>query len=318
MFHLGRYALTVGAAAALLAGCGGSQPLSAGLPPSSSFMTHFAHAGSWIAPNTSGENLIYMALYNSVGLYDFHGKQVGSLQGFQGVDGLCSDPQGNVWVTYGDSLLEYSHGGTIPIAQLYTPGAPHSCAVDPTTGNIAVTEGAGGYQDNVAVFDDIYGTPQTYTDPDIFDYEYCTYDDQGNLFVNGNTTKVPLAELPKGGGSLSTITQDHKIQKLGGLQWDGQYLATGDSILHVIYQLSVANGHATTETTTSLKGWHGTRFKTTEPFAIYNGVIVLTLSDRQTGLWKFPAGGKSIRRIGVVSGAKTISVAPSALRRSKQ
>jgi hypothetical protein len=259
-----------------------------------------------------------MAYGNGVAIYSFAGKEVGQLKGFDtGVLGLCSDSLGNVWVTYGDSLLEYAHAGTIPIAQVYTPSIPVSCAVDPTTGDLAVTEynDAGG--DNVAVFTYFYGTPQIYTDADIDFYDYCTYDDQGNLFVNGTKGRhYPLAELPSGGSSLQTINVDEKIGKVGGLQWDGQYLALGDSLGHVVYQLSVASGQATTVGTTHFKGWIG-RIKTTEPFAIYNGIIVLTFSNRQTGLYKFPAGGRTIRRLPVVTGAKTISVASSGMGRGK-
>jgi hypothetical protein len=132
-------------------------------------------------------------------------------------------------------MLEYAHAGTIPIAQAYTPSTPLSCAVDATTGDLAVTE----YDDqaaNVAVFKNIYETPLTYTDSDLPGLDYCSYDDQGNLFVNGTRGKhVGLAELPSGGTSVQGIALDKKIGKLGGLQWDGQYLALGDSLDHVVY-----------------------------------------------------------------------------------
>ena len=269
-----------------------------------------------MAPNTSSQNLIYMAAGNEVAIYSLSFKQVGALKGLQGAQGLCSDSQGNVWVTYGTSLLEYAHAGTIPIAQIYTPSAPFSCAVDPSTGDIAVTENSEFAGNNVAVFQYVYGTPQTYTDPDLDSYDYCSYDDQGNLFVNGakGSKHFPLAELPSGGSSLQTTTLDEKIGKVGGLQWDGQYLALGDSLNHVVYQMSVSSGQATTQSTTHFKGWSGL-FKPIEPLAIDNGEIVLTISKRQTGAYKFPAGGSSIHRISVVTGAKTISVASSGLRR---
>jgi hypothetical protein len=314
---LAAFALTIGAAAALLAGCAGSQPLSAN-PTQGVSLTRerAAHSGSWMAPNTSGQNLIYMGIGDTVGVYTFAGKEVGVLKGFgfEGVAGLCSDSQGNVWIPYGDSLLEYAHGGTIPIAQVYTPSEPHGCSVDPTTGNLAVTEGDEQTDNNVLVYTNIYGVPQAYTDPDFFYYWHCSYDSQGNLFVNGlRGKKLPLAELPGGGSSLGTVTVDEKLEKLGDLQWDGQYLALSDSLAHVVYQLSVVNGKATTATKTHFEGWSRARFKTIESCVIYNGVIVLTFSDRQTGFWKFPAGGKSRLRISVVAGAKTVSVAPSAL-----
>jgi hypothetical protein len=312
IFALNGLGIHAAGAALLLAGCNASQQQ---LPTPSlantSAIRGFSGVGSWIAPNTSGQNLIYMAEGNEVAINTLSFKQVGALKGLQGAQGLCSDSHGNVWVTYGVSLLEYAHAGTIPIAQIYTPSAPFSCAVDPSTGDIAVTE-----EGNVAVFQYVYGTPQTYTDPDLDFYDYCSYDDQGNLFVNGakGRNHFPLAELPSGGSSLQTTTLDKKIGRAGGLQWDGQYLALGDSLNHVVYQISVSGGQGTTQSTTRFKGWSGS-FKTMEPFAIYNGEIVLTFSKRQTGAYQFPAGGDSIRRISVVTGAKTISVASSGLRR---
>ncbi len=311
IFALNRLGIYLAGVALLFAGCNASQQqLPAPSLTNTSAIRGFSGAGSWIAPNTSGQNLIYTAEGNEVAMYTLSFKQVGALKGLQGARGLCSDSQGNVWVTYGASLLEYAHAGTIPIAQIYTPSAPFSCAVDPSTGDIAVTEDG-----NVAVFQYVYGTPQTYTDPDLDFYDYCSYDDQGNLFVNGAKGRhFPLAELPSGGSSFQTTTLDEKIGRVGGLQWDGQYLALGDSLNHVVYQMSVSSGQGTTQSTTRFKGWSGL-FKTIEPFAIYDGEIVLTISKRQTGAYKFPAGGGSIHRISAVTGAKTISVASSGLRR---
>lgn len=315
--NFGRMALSGCIAAALFAGCGGPQsPLSNTFLGQPRAIERLAHVGSWIAPNSSGQNLIYMVQGNTVGMYTFEGQQVGELKGLsESNTGLCADSQGNVWVTYGDSLLEYAHAGTIPIAQVYTPLSLYSCAVDPTTGDIAATEYVNEGGAGVVVIQDIYGPQRSYTDSDFDYYDYCSYDDHGNLFVNGiKGSHSPLAELPSNGSALQTITVDEKIGKVGGLQWDGQYLALGDSLTHVVYQLSVAKGQASTKTSTHFKGWTG-RFKTTEPFAIYNGLIVLTFSDRQTGLWKFPAGGRAVRRFALVTGAKTVSVAPTAVHR---
>jgi len=325
ILRFGRHALSSAVAAAFLAGCGGgSQPpaaTAAAALQNPAIAAHFKHVGSWIARSGTSGDLLYATLGDTVGIYSLSGKQVGELKGFdfEAVYGLCSDSQGNVWVTYGDSLLEYARGGTIPIAQIYMPsGAAYSCAVDPTTGDIAATEYSDEGGDNVVVYQGIYATPTTYTDSDLSFYAFCTYDDQGNLFVNGTRGKYsPLAELPSGGSTLGTIKLDRKITRLGGLQWDGQYLAMGDSLAHVVYRFSVANGNATTQSTTHFSGWFG-HFKTIEPFAIGDSLIVLTFSKRQTGFWKWPAGGSTVRRLPVVTGAKTISVAPSALHGGKR
>ena len=151
IFGLG-FALIIGAAP-LLQGCGDARGVQTGMQPalaastrqSATTAAHFLHSGSWMAGKTSSSDLIYMVLGNTVGIYNFSGDQVGALKGFEGVAGLCSDTQGNVWVTYGNSLLEYTHAGTVPIAQVYLPSGygAESCAVDPSSGNLAVTERSG-------------------------------------------------------------------------------------------------------------------------------------------------------------------------------
>ncbi|HEX3368550.1 MAG TPA: hypothetical protein VHS56_03160 [Candidatus Cybelea sp.] len=324
-----RYVCAAFVAAVSIVGCGAGPSSGPAMPAAAasaerSNFAHFAYAGSWLRhDSSSGGDLVYMAEDENIGIYSFAGKEVGELKGFEFSysSGLCSDMQGNVWAAYEDSLLEYQRGGTIPIAQLYTPGNPTSCAVDPATGDIAVTEQSNASGSNVAVFSGIYATPAIYADADIFYYEFSTFDSQGDLFVNGVGLKKNhsvLAELLKGGSTLGTVTTDEKFEKVGGLQWDGQDLADGDSERHVIYEMSVASGHATTVGTIKLGGWIDPRFKVIEPFAIGNGQIVLTISDRQTGFYKYPAGGKSIRRLPITTGAKTISLAPSGLRKESK
>ena len=326
--RMSRCALTAFVAAVLIAGCRGGSPGEAvpAAPASRlhSNFGHFARAGSWFRHDSvSSGDLVYMVQGDTVGIYSFAGKQVGELKGFDFAQlyALCSDMEGNVWVTYGQSLLEYARGGTIPIAQLYTVGTPFSCAVDPTTGDIAVADATGEDQQigtQVDVYTNIYEPGQTYNDSDMNAYLYCTYDSQGNLLVNGARNLESgsvLAELPKGSSTLQTVKMDEKFERAGGLQWDGRYVAIGDSLKHVVYEMSVAGGLATTVSTSHFHDWSGSHFKTIEPFAIGNGEIVLTFSERQTGFWKFPGGGNTLRRISVVTGAKTISVAPSGLRR---
>ena len=52
------------------------------------------------------------------------GRLVGTLRGFDFPSGVCSDPQGNVFITneLSADTVEYSHGGTSPIATFYDPG----------------------------------------------------------------------------------------------------------------------------------------------------------------------------------------------------
>ncbi|MGP8101563.1 MAG: hypothetical protein ACLQHL_12535 [Candidatus Cybelea sp.] len=316
IFEFARYGLMSCAAAALLAGCGASTP--AGTPARTAVGQ--ARPGTWMSANTSSANLVYIGEGSKVLVFSFTGKQVGELTGLSGTGAICSDSQGNVWVGYDGSLLEYNHGGTVPIAQLYLQPyyIPRTCAVDPTTGDIAVVEysyQSQSHPENVAVYQNIYEPPQTYSDVDFF-YSYLGYDDHGNLFVNGtggHRGQVPLFdELPQGGSSFERLSFDVSFRTIGGLQWDGQYLALGDAGNHVVYQVSVSNGYGTTQSSTHFHNW---RDKGAVPFAIEDGIIVFAFNRRQVGYYDFPAGGKAVRLIGLTSTAGiTISVPPTPRR----
>ena len=309
--------LSICAAAAIVAGCGGSQPL-IGMPGAPSQGARNAArayvGGSRMRSTTSGDNLVYITMATTVGIYSFTGKSVGALKGVGGPE-ICSDTQGNVWVGYGGgSLLEYAHGGSAPIAQLYLPRYFYgeSCAVDPTTGDIAVAEQSEGHGWNVAVFQDIYGTPEIYTNPS-FAIQFMGYDNQGNLFISGqDDKKIKFAELPGGASGFSPLLVDENFKALGGLQWDGQYLALGDSEKHVVYQMSIANGQASTQSTTTFPTWR--KLKAVVPFAIQDGVIVFRNSATNYGYFNFPQGGHPIHKLAIsTAGGITISVPSSRL-----
>jgi DNA-binding beta-propeller fold protein YncE len=82
--------------------------------------------------------------------------------------GECVDKTGDVFVAeFGGNagtaaILEYAHGGTSPIATLSDPGYhPESCSIDPTTGNLAVTNDDGP----LGIYTGAKGDPAYYADP---------------------------------------------------------------------------------------------------------------------------------------------------------
>ena len=108
-------ALGVMAAVALLAGCGG------GLQSSSSFVSSSAqglasvtytsvrapkikpdHHKSWVSPDVkSAHRLLFISDDSSQDVYIFTMPAMqlkGTLTGFNGPQGMCSDKQGNIWV----------------------------------------------------------------------------------------------------------------------------------------------------------------------------------------------------------------------------
>ena len=184
--EFGRCALSV-SAAALLSACGGSQSLIAA--PGAMPQTHATadRGGSWMLPEAKSSTLLYVGTGDNVYVLSYpQGKLIGSLN-VSGND-LCSDKTGDVFIpTGGYQILEYAHGGASPIQTLETGDIPLGCAVDPTTGNLAVTQEASGAGE-VAVFANAKYPSTWYRDSFIYTYGLCGYDDQGNLFIDGSGT----------------------------------------------------------------------------------------------------------------------------------
>ncbi len=137
--NLGPVTLTSCIAAALLAGCGGSQPpigAPGAMPQTSAIATHARSGKSWMLPEAKSEDLLYVSTF--YGVYVFKspsGSLVGNLD-VPGPGGLCSNRAGNIFVTApGDyEAFEYAHGGASPIAAFsdnYIDFNPVDCSADP-------------------------------------------------------------------------------------------------------------------------------------------------------------------------------------------
>lgn len=204
-----------------------------------------------MSPDATHQDLVYVsdAPANSVKVYGFttH-KLVGTLTGINGPFGVCDDPAGYVWVVaWGNNkIIEYAHGGTKVLKILSVPNSDlYDCAVDPTTGNLAVTNwGAKNwYRGNVLIFKPGSTKPETYAGGQVWFYYGVTYDDKGNLFTDGwasyLTGVFTLAELPKGSEKMKRIALSPDIEPpiLGGVRWDGKYVAIGNWTTVVEYQV---------------------------------------------------------------------------------
>lgn len=299
-------------ALALLVACGGvfgsfgGSPPSAGLP--ASVRTDSTH--SWISPAAGRRDLLYVSsvLTDDVYVYTFPGGNLsGTLTGFQLPYGLCSDKKGNVWIVNdrAAAIVAYAHGGTSPIATLSDPGVyPYGCSVDPTTGNLAVTNAytTGSGAGSVSIYTDAKGTPKTYEDPAIFYFRFCGYDDEGNLFVDGwnqAETQVEFAELHRGKIKFKSIALNESIENPGGVQWDGKYIAVGDVDKSLIYQISGDRVVGTTALTGAnfVNQFWVTRGTKDHP----QGVKVAAPSQDggAVGIYAYPAGGAPTKTIDV-------------------
>ena len=260
-------------------------------------------------PAAKKQSLVYVSsvLTNDVYVYSLASQQlVGTLTGFSTPFGLCSDKSGDVWIANdgASELVEYAHGGTQPIATLADAGYyPEGCAVDPATGNLAVTNFSSKTGNgDVAIYAGAKGSPQNYSDPQIVNYRFCGYDDKGNLFVDGAKagSAFALAELPKGSSSFTDITLAQTIEWPGGVQWDGKYIAVGDTDTTTIYRVTAKGA---VKGSAKLSGanyvdefWIVGSAKKKRASA---GVVVPSQDGGSLGFYKYPAGGSPLWSISV-------------------
>jgi hypothetical protein len=251
MRHLCHSLLAIGLLCMLTA-CTSNAPPSARFAPADPPVTVSQRA-------TSSSDLLYVTDQGDGSVYVYAYPQGTLLQHFQyaplqSPTGDCIDDRGNVFITgyNGHDVLVYSHGASQPWALLMDPGYPSGCSVDPRTHNLAVANvfdrsaGAG----NVAIWTAAiaWGGPTfVYSNLPFLEPAWCSYDDKGNLFVDGqdySKHQVRLAELPKGATSFERISLKISLGwPPGKVQWDGKYVSI--AVGNVIYRLSFSGskGH---------------------------------------------------------------------------
>ncbi len=263
--------------------------------------------------NAKATTLLYVSDTQTSEVYVYTypgGKLEQTLSGFIDPGGECADAKGDVFVTNtgGLNVVEYAHGASAPSATLKDPGYfPFGCSVDPTTGNLAVTNfspASGSGAGNVVIYQHARGKPkQRYrllTMPSVL---LCGYDNKGNLYVDGLTeaSATAFAELPAGGKKLVEISLDQSIAAPGGVQWDGKYVAVGDEASDTIYRFAIGAKKGVRAGTVALSGGSAV-----VQFWIDGSKIVGPNSGSgSAGVWKYPAGGapaKTIRGLSVPLG----------------
>jgi DNA-binding beta-propeller fold protein YncE len=233
-------------------------------------------------------------------------KRVGAIYDYRYPLGLCSDAQGNVYVTefaYAE-ITEYAHGGTSPLRTLYDSGSdPRDCSIDSTTGNVAVANYDPG---GVVVFPIGSGSPESYS-PGLDYPNACAYDGSGNLFVDGSGGGggFALAELPAGESTFEPIGLNKSIGNAGDVEWDGTYLAVADYDLpSAIYRFAMSGSSGTLVDSISLSGpLYRPEFG--NQFAVHGGRVTLPYALKDTenspgkiGIWAYPAGGALLKKRG--------------------
>jgi hypothetical protein len=297
------------AAVAMLAGCDGSPAQFAPVQPSAQ------SPASWMDPHAASSALLYVADSgeNAVYVYSFpNGKLMGKLSGFDVPQGECVDGTGNVWITdqSASEIREYAHGGTKPIATLKDSDEyPDSCSVDPKTGDLAVTNGfssSGG--GSIGIYAGAKGSPTKHTDSAMTEYSFVTYDDNGDLFVDGVAHgRFALAKLPKGASKFANITLT-QIKRPGALGWDSTKLAIGSADP---FRLGLRIDHLAAGKLTG-----HTRLVDScgalEDFTLYgDSVVALDPSCQTAGIFNYPSGGPSTEEIKLAPKGAAVGVVVS-------
>lgn len=166
------------------------------------------------------------------------------------IGGLCTDPNaGNLYVVEGGGVTEYAPGGSSKITRATFPSdfIGGNCAVDPTTGNVAIPGSTNGRttEGAVAVYTSLYGSPAIYLDPGVGELGFAGYDPQGNLFAD---QRFVLAELPHGSSTFTnyTVSLGRGRSLTGTVQWDGSYITAESAYLRpTIYRIVVGPSGAT-------------------------------------------------------------------------
>jgi hypothetical protein len=315
-----RRALVGCAVAGLLTGCGELQPRTAWEPiPRGQAIAASAHIGqSWMLPEAKGEDLLYVS-FGQVNVYSYpKTKLVGVLRGLHSTGDACSDDRGNVWIIQNETtLLEYAHGSRRPIYALGVPVGMNAagCAVDPTSGNLAVIGNTSARKPGtIAVYPGASGTPTLYK------WKYLaysgTYDTNGDLFIDGagynESPEFAAAELHKGSDRLKLVSFGSQTYSLcfypGPVRWDGTHLVVGCANEYSAWTI-----HDNTATPAG-GAFFNNAYQLNDLWIAGSRVIVS--SSEGSGsippiqIYKYPAAGNPIKVItqGVESGAVTVSV----------
>ncbi len=309
--------------AAVLAGCGGSQPpigAPGAMPHSRAIATHAERGKSWMLPEAkSTKELLYISDQSSNHVYVYNYKTrrlLGRLRGFYQPSGQCVDSKGDVWITdsAGEAVVEYAHGALRYTKRIRTIGLANSCSVDPTTGSLAVSNiRTPRGESKVEVFD-LMGNRKVYSSDACQAIVQVGYDNQGNLYVSATSQESSsyVCELPHGGSQLVTVSISKTIVRPGGVMWDGKYITFTDTLYAfdytAIYQAQPESSGLEIVGQTDFKGCRGGLTSITQPFIVGsentpsnnqqgNAVVGTNVfcgfsgSGYEFSYWAYPAGG---------------------------
>lgn len=298
---LGRNALSAAALLGLLSGCGGSQPpIAVSWGPQNAVVRKDLTL-LYVTEQVNGD--VYIVALPS-------GRLVGKLTGFDYATGDCVDTLGDVFVSsfYAGQVRAYAHGAKVAFRVLSDgPSYPYGCSVDPTTGNLAVSNWPiDSSEGGVTVYYNAKGKAHYYYygSAGEFDFWYCTYDSSGDLYAettDGN--QLIFLELAKGGDKLRLVSLHPTIIGVGEpppLSWDGKYLVIAKPGAGAIYQYRMSGNTGTRVGVVNLDKASGVF----GPFWIASDGTARTLyvpitedSVESVGVYRYPSGGKRLQNL---------------------
>jgi hypothetical protein len=324
-----RGGLWVAGAILMLTGCGGSAAFVS--PLDAPGAGHWVGASDQHAPahRFKDQNLLYVSDGDRVDLFTYpDGTYIGAFVDLGSVSGECSDAYGDVFVTdpTKSEVLVFMRGVLSEPQVVKDPGEyPASCSIDPKTQALAVASptNTGSKAGNVVVYATLEAKPKKYEIPDFYNYWSCAYDQNGNLFVDGNDDKFPLphvklAVLANGNSTFRKIKIEKKLSSAGPIQWVDKSLSFGDPDGHVVYQFQINGSQATVAGVTRFKGGSPLGKSWIQKSTGGTSVPGYTLMSPPTGgkgdlaFWSYPAGGRPTKLIWGFTGpaGATVSVAP--------
>ena len=272
-------------------------------------------APAFVAPDAKDHDLVYVTdLYGDGGnlwAFDYRtGAEELDLSGIIGSNngaGLCSDAAGNIYVpdVNGEQAVgEFAHGSAEPSQIFDVPQLPVGCAVDPRSGDLAVVQVTQD-QSVVTVFAKGSGAPVTIADEAVGQAQFATYDDSGNLYVDGiGDGGAKLTRLHRGSSMFQEIPLSQKIVSPEGLAWDGTYLAMLDGYSSNVYRLEIYRKNARIARFVQLNGtsYNLAQIALTPGGSGAGRHIVAPLPNYASGgaaaVWRYPGGGAPLKLYG--------------------
>jgi hypothetical protein len=287
----------------VLAACGNNPGAGSAIPTGEHAAANRTDARSWMSPQAKGSLLLYFSDYSNGVVYAYAypaGVLVGAIYG-AGVRGMCRNKSGQIWIVNANGYVKlYAAGGWTPLKFLQVKGYdPLGCAVDPKSGNLAISNlnGTQGGQGSITIFPNAAGKGTRYLDSTIYNFDFVAYDLNGNLFAdgqdNGNPKKFHLTKF-SGGKFTAIALKGATINFPGGVQFVNKTLTVGDqaaqngsSIVYRMYEDGQVLG------STVLTG----SADCVQYFIYQSSLVCPNISGPNASLYAYPAGGKPTKTL---------------------